>query len=120
MIQLTISNSSMRIELLFLSFQRTGYAPIFTPLISLLCQQEMRNQKVFGSVENVPKLDQKEKVDISELVRSISEELRLNYAVFLTLSEFYNWDMQLQNTPNPSTIESPDMPLSVVRTKETL
>ena len=71
-------------------------------------------------MENVPKLDQKEKVDISELVRSISEELRLNYAVFLTLSEFYNWDMQLQNTPNPSTIESPDMPLSVVRTKETL
>lgn len=119
MIQLTVSTSFMRIELLYLSFQRTGYTPILTPLISLLRQQEMHNQQIAGGAENGPKTDREEKVDISELVRSISEELRLNYAVFLTLSEFYNWDMQLQNAPNPDTIGSPDSPLSVVRTNET-
>ena len=119
MIQLTVSTSFMRIELLYLSFQRTGYTPILTPLISLLRQQEMHNQQIAGGAENGPKTDREEKVDISELVRSISEELRLNYAVFLTLSEFYNWDMQFQNAPNPDAIGSPDSPLSVVRTNET-
>ena len=73
MIQLTVSTSFMRIELLYLSFQRTGYTPILTPLISLLRQQEMHNQQIAGGAENGPKTDREEKVDISELVRSISE-----------------------------------------------
>ena len=110
-VQFTLSDEAMEICLLYLSFQKTGYSPMQTPLIALLKQQEVRNQQISGSAETTPKSDSGEKMDISDLVHSISEELQLNYAVFLTLSEFYNWDRQLRKSHNPSISGSFDIDL---------